>query len=129
MPWFSQNISTDTLTGKARLFEVDEHSNNKNSIYARGLVYFLDSNGDKITDERLKPYMVTIEAERGKAPYVNPANGDYAEAIFDEDGEVTNGVIPRYDFLKYLYFNVEVNNGEMLALFIQRADLDGEFDK
>lgn len=126
MKLFEKEISPDPILGFRRLYEIDELSINSNSIFLHGSVFYLNIDGSKIT--KLKPYNIRLEAEKGKAPFVNPNTGAYTEPVYDSNNNITNNVISRYDYLNIIFDYVSLIVGDEVDEFVNKADLAGEFN-
>lgn len=126
MPIFTKEISVDPELGYRREYRINELSINKDSIFLHGEVFYLNQNGTVIS--KIPPYTKRIGVEPSKAPYVNPNTGTYTEPVYDTDGNITNNVIPRFDFLMIVFHYVSIIVGDDVDDFVNRADINGEFE-
>lgn len=127
-PLWQVNISPDPITKLNRLLEADALYIANWGITLRGFIYFLDAEGNKITDQvRLKPYSFQLVAgtNNDNLVLIDPATGD--RVYPDENGEVPDESILRYDALMSK-LNQLVNINEEVINFIHSADLNQEFD-
>lgn len=126
-PVWIVNISNDPISGLGRVFESDGLYISSWGITLRGMIYFKDGSGDKITNViRYKPYFIELVASvDSTGPFIDSTTGD--RVYPDSNGEVPDNTILRYDALMYkLNQNVNINT-EVLA-FITSADANHEFD-
>jgi hypothetical protein len=134
---YAVEISQDPGAGnRDREIDVFELSINGTSIFLSCTVFFLDENGERVVNERNKPYEHRLYCDRN-GPFVNPQTGDRTDPIYDTDpesssyGEIINGVVSRYVFLteilpfpKQHNFTLYVHAIEALEMqFIYNADV------
>ena len=126
VPVWSVSISNDPITQTPRLFQSDGLYIASWGITLRGLVYFLNPDGSKITAGRFQPYLVELTAGLTiDGPFIDP--NTLLRVYPDANGNLPDGTILRYDALMSMIDqNVNINS-EVLA-FITSADADGEFN-
>lgn len=124
-------ISNDPVSGLQRFVDVHELAIGGFSIRLSCDVDYVDSEGEVINTERIKSYNHTLYASKD-GPWVNPQTGTRTEPEYNEDREITNGVITRYAYLMQFFKtrNLPFSVEELEVQFIANADSTlKEFDK